>query len=241
MDEQQKARVEIVKDIVFYVIVGLMAMTIGWFWFMDSPESSNNPSTLSIEYVMDATVHIHAYSELGEWEGSGSFISDDGVILTAAHVVRDAYQFDVTLRDGRVFTSTVSMAADNMDVGFIKIDYVATPVLRFSTEPVELGQTVFIFGHPLGWMNNWSVTKGIVSNTSRDTEGFFGRWNVIQSDSASWPGNSGGPVVNENGEIVGVLVGGIYGMECISYVVPAEIADQWEDVFIEWLEIHPRE
>lgn len=194
--------------------------------------------TLNFESVMDTVVHIEAISDdyYGGWQGSGCFISDDGIIMTAGHVVKDATSFVIILRDGRTFESTVAWAADNMDVGFIKIKDVYTPRLQFSTTSVKLGQTVYVCGHPLGWMNNWSLSKGIISNVLRDCEGFFGAFDMIQSDAASWPGNSGGPVVDENGEIIGVLVGGIVGNECLSYITPAWIAKEWSDVFMEWLQ-----
>jgi S1-C subfamily serine protease len=208
---------------------------------------------VNIDQCMNAVVHIRAYMDeyqymtedylyddfQGAWQGSGCFIREDGVILTAGHVVRGAKRFEITLRDGTVLESSVAWAADNMDVGFIKVEIpegCVAPYLKFDTDGVKLTEAVYILGHPLGWMNNWTVSKGIISNTARDCEGFFGVFDVIQSDSASYPGNSGGPVVDENGRVVGVLVGGIQGMECLSYIVPSWIAKEWSDVFFEWLD-----
>jgi len=208
------------------------------------------PEVADMDKVMNSVVHIRAYVEesqygtedylydgfQGAWQGSGCFISEDGIVMTAGHVVDGADRLEVTLRDGTVLESVYFWRADNMDVGFIKVDIENAPALKFDTDGIELTEDVFILGHPLGWMNGWTISKGIISNTARDCDGFFGEHLMVQSDAASYPGNSGGPVVDLNGNIVGVLVGGIGGQECLSYITPAWIAKEWSDVFSAWLE-----
>jgi S1-C subfamily serine protease len=200
---------------------------------------------------MDCVVHIEAIDKdaqefyyddytnsykLGQkWQGSGCFVTEDGVILTAGHVVNEADEFIITLRDGTVLHSTVSMEADNTDVGFIKVDKENCSYLNFSSLELSLGDTVYIYGHPYGMDNLWSLSKGIVSNLDRDCGGFFGVYNMYQSDAASWPGNSGGPVMTESGRIVGVLVGGVRGSDSMSYITPSWIAQRWLKVFESWL------
>ncbi len=208
--------------------------------------------TLPVEHIMDSVVHITGESadamyyaeelkaKYGQsWQGSGCFIREDGVIMTAGHVVDNASTIRVTLRDGTVLEAQHFWKADNMDVGFIKVEvpegFVA-PYLKFDLDGVKLVEDVYIVGHPLGIMNKWSITKGIISNIDRDCEGFFGEKLMIQADAASWPGNSGGPVVDQAGNIIGVLVGGINGQECLSYITPTWIASEWADVFYAWLE-----
>jgi len=209
---------------------------------------------LNVERAMDAVVHIAAYvendmdmgyddpyAEPQSWQGSGCFISNDGIILTAGHVVDGADRFEITLRDGTVLESTVSMRGDNLDVGFIKVDLpegMTVETLAWDNDPVYLTEPVYIMGHPLGWMNNWTISKGILSNLGRDCEGFFGQFLMLQADAASYPGNSGGPVIDMEGEIVGVLVGGIGGEECLSYISPTPVVRQWADLFRLWLEVH---
>jgi serine protease Do len=202
------------------------------------------------EQNMKAVVHIQAidhdapefgfYTKEGRgmsWQGSGAFVSSDGIIVTAAHVVRDADEFYVTLRDGTEVKAEYFYVADNMDVGFLKIDTVYDmPFVEFAGEAPELGDTIYIYGHPLGDMNLWSMTKGIVSNTERDCGGFFGEFDMYQGDAASWPGNSGGVVLNEANQVIGILVGGIRGSDNMSYITPGWIAEEWLEVFEEWLD-----
>jgi S1-C subfamily serine protease len=206
---------------------------------------SSATDVVTVERAMDAVVHVRAFVDKPSyeeeyyamaWQGSGCFITTDGTIMTARHVVEGADYFEITLRDGRTFVTDVSLAANNLDVGFIKIEVEGVPCLCFSESDPLLGEDVWLYGHPLGDRNGWSVTKGIVSNVERDCEGFFGEFMMIQSDAASWPGNSGGPVINQNGQIVGVLVGGIVGQECLSYISPGDMCKEWSDVMKEWLE-----
>ena len=197
--------------------------------------------------AMDSVVHIKAYQSQMQynnytgkyvqhfrtWQGSGCFISRDGVILTARHVLEGAESFEITMRDGTVLESNVSYVADNMDVGFLVVDVNDASFLRFGPDP-EILDVAYILGHPFGAMNIWTVTKGIVSNIDRDCNGFFGDTLMYQSDAASFPGNSGGPLLDEGGRIVGVLVGGVGGVSGISYCIPGERAKLWADVFFMW-------
>jgi len=200
--------------------------------------------------AMQAVVHITAYCDTvgnwddeyykaqgDSWQGSGCFVSDDGVIMTAGHVVEGADRSKVRLSTGEVIETTCAMLAENLDVGFLKIEFdEPTPYQEFDRDGVQLAERVFIFGHPFGEMNEFSVTSGIISNLNRDCEGFFGEFLMIQSDAASWPGNSGGPVLDEDGEIVGILVGSVVYQECLSYISPADPCLEWLEVFEAWLD-----
>ena len=232
------------KVFLMYCIIGFFGLWLvlpAVIWY-----DSNKSVDPEYEKIMDTVVHIrttvdHAecyddyYST--EWQGSGCFVSPDGIIVTARHVIEDADSFIITLRDGREFETKVCLAADNLDVGFIKIDVNDVPYLEFGDDP-GLGEKVWIYGHPLGDMNGWSVTGGIVSNLERDCDGFFGEFMMIQSDSAAWPGTSGGPVVDADGKVIGILVGIGVGQECLSYISPGIVCKEWFDVMVEWLECH---
>lgn len=190
-------------------------------------ESKPESTVPSADTIMRSVVHIRA---IAGWQGSGAYIGD-GLILTAGHVVNGGGTFAVTFEnEPNAYISGASYVEPAADVGFIYLgaDFndVNIPALSFSDIACIRGDTAYIYGSPFGWDYNFSVSRGIISSVSRDCNGFFGEKIMLQSDSASYPGNSGGPVTNGAGEIVGILVGGTYGSECISLCIPARICEQ---------------
>ncbi len=188
-----------------------------------------------IEQVNPSVVYVEAYGESyysdGDpnyklWSGSGVIIDPGGLVLTAAHVVEGANKFKVTLPDGREFWSEESWHRSGIsDVGFIQFDANGVPMpvsLPGKSSDLKKGDGVFIVGCPFGYELRFTVTKGIVSGLIRDCDGFFGKKMLLQVDAQSWPGNSGGPVYNMQGEIIGILVGGYYGADGIGLVVPVD-------------------
>ena len=158
-------------------------------------------------------------------EGSGFIVGADGYILTNAHVVADAREVTVRLTDRREFTAKVIGADRRTDVAVIKIDGKGLPTVRIG-DPAKLrpGEWVVAIGSPFGFDN--SVTAGIVSATARSLpDGQYTPF--IQTDAAVNPGNSGGPLFNMAGEVVGInsqiysRTGGFMG---ISFAIPIDIA-----------------
>jgi serine protease Do len=157
--------------------------------------------------------------------GSGFMVSPDGVILTNAHVVEDAKQVDVKLTDRREFRAKVIGIDQRTDIAVLKINAKDLPIVKLGN-PAELkvGEWVVAIGSPFGFEN--SVTKGIVSAKSRtlpdDTYVPF-----IQTDVPVNPGNSGGPLFNMKGEVIGMNAQ-IYshsgGYEGLSFAIPIDIA-----------------
>ena len=159
-----------------------------------------------------------------EWSGSGVIISEDGVIVTAGHVISEAVSITVRLNDGREFEAVDWYKEDFTDLGVIKIDSNSLLTAPISDSDSEfLGNQVFIIGCPFGEELSNTVTTGIVSGLKRDLDGLFGDKLLLQVDSQSWPGNSGGGVFNLRGEVIGILVGGRWGMDGISLCVPSKI------------------
>jgi serine protease Do len=159
-------------------------------------------------------------------EGSGFIVSADGYILTNAHVVRDATQVTVKLTDRREYTAKVIGHDDKTDVAVIKIEGSRLPTVRIGDpQKLKVGQWVVAIGSPFGMEN--SVTAGIVSATSRrlNNDPFVP---FIQTDVAVNPGNSGGPLFNLDGEVVGINSqiysesGGYMGL---SFAIPIDMAN----------------
>jgi serine protease Do len=160
-------------------------------------------------------------------EGSGFIVSPDGYILTNAHVVADADDVTVRMTDRREYSAKVIGVDRRTDVAVIKIEGKDLPVVRIG-DPSKLrpGEWVLAIGSPFTFEN--SVTAGIVSATGRSMPGEDGLVPFIQTDVAVNPGNSGGPLFNLNGEVVGInsqiysRSGGYMG---ISFAIPIDVAN----------------
>ncbi len=161
-------------------------------------------------------------------QGSGVIIRADGYIVTNHHVVDDASEIRVTLADGTEFREARIIGTDSeTDLALIKIDAEGLRPARFAdSDEIEVGQWVLAVGNSLGFAN--TVTAGIVSAKSRPSMTRATTYgNLIQTDAAINPGNSGGPLVNLQGEVVGIntaistRTGGFMG---IGFAIPANMA-----------------
>jgi serine protease Do len=156
--------------------------------------------------------------------GSGFIVSSDGYVLTNAHVVADASEVTVKLTDRREFVAKVIGVDKRSDVALIKIAASGLPTVRFGdSSKIKSGQWVVAIGSPFGFEN--SVTAGVVSATARPLDETYVPF--IQTDAAVNPGNSGGPLFNVDGEVIGInaqiysRTGGYMGM---SFAIPIDLA-----------------
>lgn len=163
--------------------------------------------------VLPAVVSIQVSARGGFGEGSGSIISSDGLILTNNHVVGNAKQggaIDVSLNDGTIHPADLVAGDASTDIAVIKIrDIQGLPTLAFgNSDQVSVGQNVVAIGSPLGL--SATVTSGIVSALNRPVRASGGNGgessliDAIQTDAAINPGNSGGPLVDMQGNLVGM-------------------------------------
>lgn len=167
-------------------------------------------------------------------EGSGFIVSPDGYILTNAHVVDTANEVTVKLTDRREYKAEVVGVDERTDVAVIKIAAKNLPTVRIGdATKLKPGEWVVAIGSPFGFDN--TVTAGIVSATSRSMPGAANYTPFIQTDVAVNPGNSGGPLFNLNGEVVGInsqiysRTGGYMGL---SFAVPIEVANNVREQLI---------
>ncbi len=158
--------------------------------------------------------------------GSGVIFNSNGWILTNHHVVEGGTKFDVQLYDGRVLSGSVYGIDTLTDLAIVKVDASNLPTAAIGeSDALKVGQLVIAIGSPLGTYSN-SVTSGIVSAKGRSitTDGNQSLTNLIQTDAAINPGNSGGPLLDADGNIVGINTAIASNSNGIGFAIPIDIA-----------------
>ncbi len=168
--------------------------------------------------------------QLAQGAGSGVIFTPDGYILTNAHVVDKARQVTVTLADGHDLPGEVIGQDTETDVAVVRVtspDGKPLPSARLgNSDKLQVGQLVVAIGSPVGLQS--TVTTGIISALHRTLPGYGGQMieDIIQTDAAVNPGNSGGPLVNSSGEVVGINVAVVQQAQGLSFAIPINTV-QW--------------
>lgn len=233
------------RKILLTVVIGLIlgSVVVGGFTSNIVQPTIKKVTMSNLDYAISATVYVEAHGyrkqvgyyhdyvvESRLWSGSGVNVSSDGLILTAGHIIGEDYEevayFRIVMNDGTEYISTKTHKSDTDDCAYIDIDpNEPLPYLEFSDyDDLRVGDEIYVIGSPYGYGLMNSVTKGIISGFSRAIS-LFGEKGLLQVDAASNPGNSGGPVINEDGEIIGILIGGFIGGDGIGFCTPSNVCE----------------
>ena len=178
--------------------------------------------------------------EMMRGQGSGFLIDQSGVLLTNSHVVNGADKVTVTLKDGRKFIGKVRGVDEVTDLAVVKIEGKDLPVAPLgNSADVQVGDWAIAVGNPLGLDN--TVTLGIVSTLKRSSAAIGipdKRLDFIQTDAAINPGNSGGPLLNDNGEVIGINTAIRADAMGIGFAIPIDKAKELKDQLARGEKIH---
>lgn len=166
--------------------------------------------------------------QAGDGMGTGFVVSKSGLIMTNAHVVGNNDAPSVQTYEGATFAANTLRRSADVDLALVQVDPPSSEWMPMQVGPIalpEVGSDVYVIGHPVGL--GWTITRGIVSAVRKAGE--VAKTEMIQTDAAISPGNSGGPLLDRYGQLIGVVVAKLTGpgIESVGFAIPVSVAAEF--------------
>lgn len=219
----------------FGIIIAVVAFGVMPISTIDAIDRVTHPNDVFTTVYNEASPSVVAISVVGQQSsgsGSGFVIDTNGHIVTNAHVVDGAQEIIVNFLDGTITRAQLVGIDLASDIAVVRVNLPAQqlkPIPFANSDDLVIGQTVLAIGSPFG--QRWTLTSGIVSALDRTIQGLtqFSVGGVIQTDTSINPGNSGGPLINLNGEVVGVnsqIISESRSNSGIGFAIPANLTQR---------------
>lgn len=210
--------------LILAIVLGLILISVAAY-FVVKLIPTKQLTELSSEEVYQlaspATVEIRVETEYGTTTGTGFFDSAEGTIITNFHVLEDATSGSVYLNTGERFDILKLVGFDrHLDIAIVQIDYQPTSILQARTDLLQTGETVYALGSSVGLADSFS--QGIISANQREIGGQI----FIQTTAPISHGNSGGPLIDKYGKVVGITTAGIETGQNLNLAVPISSVDK---------------
>ncbi len=228
-----------VYAIVMTVAFLLCLCFLGGVLYLNATTPTKSLTTAEVaERVNPTTVLIYAATDSSSGYGTGFFVRADGYIATNYHVVAGAKTVKVTLYSGEELDASVKWYSASDDLALLKIKGSGYPVLAVgNSDTLKVGETAIAIGNPAGNLCPWTTTQGVISATAREisVEGILAIVDMylIQTDAQVNPGNSGGPLCNDRGEVIGIITRKMTDYEGLGLAIPINGAMELINAYLE--------
>ena len=219
------------------VVIVIMGILVGTMLI----HPTETPRTMSVaevsEAVNPATVLIYAATTTESGYGTGFFVRENGYIVTNYHIIENARLINVTLYSGEELGAQMVWYNATDDLALIKVDGEGYPTLRIgNSDTVQVGDVAIAIGNPAGNLCPWTTTQGIISAVNREItlEGTRSIVDMVmlQTDAQVNPGNSGGPLCNDRGEVIGIVARKMSDYEGLGLAIPINGAMEYINAFL---------